>query len=101
MRAGEWDVTQRLLRGQIPEKTLMIRFIVKSGFWLVLLCALPLLLAIILGLFPWFGTEGQEYLRQLHGYSGLALVVVSLVHLYVLMTAVEIPVEQLVKEEHH
>lgn len=99
LRAGDWTTTRQLLWGKIPDKTPLLRFILKSGFWLVLFCALPLLLSIILSLFPLFGMEGQEYLRTVHGYSALVLMMVALLHMHALMTYVEIPVEHLLKEE--
>lgn len=97
--ARDWQIPRQVLRGRKPGKDHVIRFVVKVGFWLALLVALPLLLSIILSLYPWFGTEGQEYLRGLHGYSALALVLIVLVHTHVIVTYLEKPAEHLVKEE--
>jgi hypothetical protein len=54
-------------------------------YWIVLVLALPLILSIILSLFPLFGTEGEITLIGLHGYSALALVAVTLLHGYILI----------------
>jgi hypothetical protein len=54
-------------------------------YWLVLVLALPLMLSIILSLYPLFGTEGETTLIGLHGYSALALVAVTLLHSYILI----------------
>jgi hypothetical protein len=50
-----------------------LNHMVKWGFWLVLLFAIPLIASAILGMFPFFGTEGQNVLLHLHGYSALLL----------------------------
>ena len=57
--------------------------IARALYWLILLLALPLLLSIILSLFPLFGTEGEECLIGLHGYSAVALVAAALLHGYI------------------
>ena len=54
----------------------------KICFWLILFFALPLILSIILGVFPLFGTEGQESLVLLHGISALLLTITAVVHTY-------------------
>ncbi|MBI9070253.1 MAG: hypothetical protein JEY94_01560 [Melioribacteraceae bacterium] len=48
----------------------------KSGiskilFWLLAIVSLPLMLSIVLGMYPIFGTEGQANLLELHRYSVL------------------------------
>jgi len=54
----------------------------KVIFWLILLLALPLILSILLSMYPLMGTEGQEALIQLHGYSALLLVTAAVLWLY-------------------
>lgn len=98
LRVGDWHAAWRLAMGHVPETSLLVRFIVRGGFWFVLLCSLPLLLSIILSLYPLFGTEGQELLRQIHGYSALALILVTLLHTHIIMTYVESPIELFLKE---
>ncbi len=55
----------------------------RTLYWLILVLALPLLLSIILSLFPFFGTDGETCLIAVHGYSALALVVAALLHGYI------------------
>lgn len=47
----------------------------KITFWLVLLLSLPVMVSMILSMYPLFGTHGQEVLLKLHGYSALFLVI--------------------------
>jgi hypothetical protein len=55
----------------------------RALYWLILVIALPLLLSIILSLFPLFSTDGETCLIALHGYSALTLVVAALLHGYI------------------
>jgi len=57
----------------------------KITFWLIVLLALPLILSIILGMFPLFGTEGQEFLLAAHRYTALVFALVAIVHIYLLI----------------
>ncbi|MBK7259306.1 MAG: hypothetical protein IPI01_16175 [Ignavibacteriae bacterium] len=57
--------------------------VARALYWLILVLTLPLLLSIILSLFPLFGTEGEHCLIGLHGYSALALMVLALLHGYI------------------
>jgi cytochrome b subunit of formate dehydrogenase len=62
----------------------------KICFWLIILLALPVILSIILSMFPFFGTDGQEFLLNLHRYSALLLVLAAIVHTYlVIRTRIE------------
>jgi cytochrome b subunit of formate dehydrogenase len=76
----DWRVVRHLGDSGLREKT--IRFATKVGFWLILLLSLPLMLTVILELFPLFGTEGEAFLIRLHGYSALSLMLVALGHIY-------------------
>ncbi len=40
-------------------------------FWLMLLVSLPLILSMVLSMFPWFGTHGQEVLFDVHRISAM------------------------------
>jgi cytochrome b subunit of formate dehydrogenase len=91
----DWRVVRNGHRGLREES---IRFALKAGFWLILLLSLPLMLTVILGLFPLFGTEGETFLIQLHGYSALFLMLVALFHLYLTITYAQQPSDQFVKE---
>ena len=52
----------------------------KVTFWLIVFLALPLILSIILSMFPLFGTYWQEYLLALHRYTAIVFFVVVIVH---------------------
>jgi cytochrome b subunit of formate dehydrogenase len=54
----------------------------KVCFWLIVFLALPVILSIVLGMFPIFGTEGQECLLNLHRYSTLLLAAAAILHTY-------------------
>ena len=51
----------------------------KACYWLLLLLALPLTLSMVLSMFPWLGTQGQELFFGVHQYSAAAWVIVALV----------------------
>lgn len=57
----------------------------KITFWLIIVLALPLILSIILSMFPLFGTEGQEFLLDTHRYGALLLALVAIVHTYLII----------------
>ena len=59
----------------------------KMCFWLIVVIALPVISSMVLGMFPLFGSEGQEMLYRLHQYSTLILVMAALVYIYLLMLA--------------
>ena len=76
----DWRILHGVGKAGIGKET--IRFASKMAFWLTLLLSLPLMLTVILELFPLFGTEGEEFLIRLHGYSALCLMLVAVTHLY-------------------
>lgn len=53
----------------------------KIIFWLISLVSIPAMVSIILGMFPIFGTDGQNTLLEIHRYS--VLIIGILVILYV------------------
>ena len=57
----------------------------KICFWLIILLALPVILSIVLSMFPLFGTDGQEFLLNLHRYSTLLLALAVIVHTYLII----------------
>ncbi len=99
-RLGEndWRCFVKLWRLQIPEKDVLSRCLLRAGFWLILLTSLPLILTVILGLYPLFGTEGVDLLMSLHAYSGLVLTLLALMQIYGIMTIVKDSFENHVKE---
>lgn len=54
----------------------------KTGFWLLAALSLPVTLTMVLGMFPLFGTHGQEVLFQLHRWCALAFALVAFIELY-------------------
>lgn len=57
----------------------------KICFWLILIVALPLILSIVLSMFPLFGTAGQKFLFHLHRYSALLFTLTAIVHTYLVI----------------
>ncbi len=57
----------------------------KICFWLIVILSLPMVLSIVLSMFTLFGTEGQEFLLQLHRYCALLLVLTAIVHTYLII----------------
>jgi cytochrome b subunit of formate dehydrogenase len=54
----------------------------KITFWLIIFLALPLILSIVLSMFPLFGTHWQELLLSTHRYTALVFAMVAIVHTY-------------------
>ena len=82
-----WPWLTNLLRHQsantaAPEKYELGQ---KICFWLIVMLALPLILSIVLSMFPLFGTEGQKCLLHLHRYSALLIALAAIVHTYLLI----------------
>jgi len=59
----------------------------KTGFWLLLILSLPLILSMTFSMLPLFGTQGQEILFDLHRISALFFVLTAVVELYILARA--------------
>jgi cytochrome b subunit of formate dehydrogenase len=57
----------------------------KIAFWLIISLALPLILSIVLSMFPLFGTHWQELLLSMHRYTALVFTLVAIVHTYLLI----------------
>ncbi len=57
----------------------------KICFWLIVILAIPVILSIVLSMFSFFGTKGQEFLLQLHRYSALLLALIVIVHTYLII----------------
>jgi cytochrome b subunit of formate dehydrogenase len=54
-------------------------------FWLIIFLALPLILSIILSMFPYFGTYWQELLLDIHRYTALVFALTVTIHTYLLV----------------
>jgi hypothetical protein len=57
----------------------------KICFWLIIILAIPVILSIVLSMFWFFGTTGQESLLQLHRYSALLLAIIVIVYTYLII----------------
>ncbi|MCJ7691923.1 MAG: cytochrome b/b6 domain-containing protein [Sedimentisphaerales bacterium] len=89
---ADWPWLLRVLRRFIKMKTIDEQqscgrsyLVQKIAFWLIIFLALPVILSIVLGMFPIFGTEGQEFLLNLHRYSTLALTLTAIIHIYLII----------------
>ena len=81
-----WVHRYRFARTDLhPFKGLAI--IPRICFWIILTVSVPLMLSILLGMFPIFGTEGQHCLIYLHLLSATILTAVAVVHSLLLIAA--------------
>jgi cytochrome b subunit of formate dehydrogenase len=80
---SDWPWLQKFLKQETVGKKRGVGH--KICFWLIVLLALPVILSIVLSMFPLFGTEAQEFLLQLHRYSVLSLALVIIVHTYLII----------------
>ena len=61
-----------------------VTIIQKLLFWAIVVLSLPLILSIVLSMFPIFGTHGQELLFETHRYTALVFTVCAMFHTYLL-----------------
>jgi len=59
----------------------------KVFFWLMILLSLPVMLSIVLSMFPIFGTSGQEFLYHLHRYFTLLFVMSGALFCYLVIVS--------------
>jgi cytochrome b subunit of formate dehydrogenase len=59
----------------------------KVAFWLIVFLALPLILSIVLSMFPLFGTHWQELLLGMHRYTAMVFSLVAIAHTCLLIRA--------------
>ena len=57
----------------------------KLTFWLAMFLVVPVSLSMVLGMYPLFGTHGQELLMGLHQYTSLALTLVVMSHVHLVI----------------
>lgn len=57
----------------------------KIAFWLIVVLSLPLILSIVLSMFPFFGTHWQELLLSMHGFIAILFSLVAIVHAFLLI----------------
>jgi hypothetical protein len=55
------------------------RWVRKTAFWLMVIAAIPMVLAVLLNMFPLFGTEWQGYVVEIHRYSGLTCTICGVI----------------------
>lgn len=84
---SDWPWLQKLLGKEPTAKPVdaKCRLGQKICFWLIVFLALPVILSIVLGMFPLFGTEDQEFLLNLHRYSTLLLAAAAILHTYLII----------------
>lgn len=82
-----WPWLNRLLQREPVNKAAGEKYELgrKICFWLIVLLALPVILSVVLTMFPFFGTDWQQLLLALHRYSALSLALVIIVHTYLMV----------------
>ena len=95
----DWQIVEGFGIRVSPVTGALVRFALKAGFWIILSLSLPLMVTVILGLFPLFGTDGEAMLIRLHGYSALLLLIAALCEVYVITAYSEHTTEQPSKEK--
>lgn len=84
---SDWDYFRQLVRRKLTNKNIFaagLSFWKKTSFWLMLLLTVPVIVSVVLMMYPWFGTEGQHALLQWHRYSAFFLSLVVILHLYLI-----------------
>jgi cytochrome b subunit of formate dehydrogenase len=88
---GDWPwfgkLVQRVTLAKSSEQQVKIESCIgqRITFWLIIILALPLILSIILSMFPYFGTYWQELLLSIHRYTALVFALTAIVHTYLLI----------------
>lgn len=82
-----WPWLQKILQRKTTNGDIINKheFSQKICFWLIIGLAVPLILSIILSMFPFFGTHWQELLADIHRYIAVFFVLVVFVHTYLLI----------------
>ncbi|MHC4624482.1 MAG: hypothetical protein ACYS4W_11345, partial [Planctomycetota bacterium] len=66
---SDWPWLTSLVRRELQKNTLLPKtpdLLGKVCFWLLIILALPLMLSVVLSMFPLFGTAGQNLLADTH-----------------------------------
>ena len=79
-----WPWVQRILQRQPknPDRGKKYECTIKICFWLIVILALPLMLSILLTMFPLSGTEIQKSFLNIHRYTALVLALIVIIHTY-------------------
>ena len=87
--SGDWPLFERIVRwatlANNPEANSHGKSSClgqKISFWLIIFLALPLILSIVLSMFPLLGTHWQELLLSMHRYTALVFAMVAILHTY-------------------
>jgi cytochrome b subunit of formate dehydrogenase len=86
----DWPWLTSLVRRQMQKSGLLpgnSDLVRKVCFWLLIILALPLMLSVVLSMFPLFGTAEQLLLADTHRYSTLAFAAVAIIHTYLIVRA--------------
>jgi cytochrome b subunit of formate dehydrogenase len=80
-------ILRRVTRLKIPDEPISRSSLLgqKVAFWLVVFLALPLILSIILSMFPLAGTAGQELLLATHRNVAIVFAIVAVIHTYLII----------------
>jgi hypothetical protein len=78
----DWEGICSLFRCQIRQALQNPGMPCKLGLWLAILLAVPASLSMVFSMFPIFGTHGLENLFVLHQYTGLAVTLLAMIHVY-------------------
>ena len=87
--SGDWPLFERIVRWATLAKSPVANTYGRSSglgkkisFWLIIFLALPLILSIVLSMFPLFGTHWQELLLSMHRYTALVFAMLAILHTY-------------------
>jgi len=84
----DWNFLSCIFRRRTPDEEPVSNgsvLVMKVCFWLICGLAIPLILSIVLSMFPIFGTQGQKYLLIIHRYCAIAFAVVALIHTFLII----------------
>jgi len=68
-----------------PAPDLRFHTVEKVAFWLTVAAGCSTILSAMLGMMPWFGSDGQSTLLNVHRYSALVLLIGAIFHGYRLL----------------
>lgn len=90
--SDDWSVTLRIVervtlakQSEKEVSTGVAQIAQKATFWLLIMLSLPLILSVLLSMFPLFGTVHQEVLLGLHRCIALVFALLAITHTYVLV----------------
>ena len=77
------ELTGRLCFQPVKAKDSLL--LIKLTFWGAMFLTVPASLSIVLVMFTIFGTHGQDVLVGVHQYTGLGLVLLTIIHVYLVL----------------